>query len=255
MVRMRHPSLALCSITSLHLRRALAIAAALIISRSQPRGTPAPQRMLHDGNARAVGAAHLADHAGTHRRAGAVGARSRLQHAAGAGARARRRVLSTAASNRAPRTCCGSRRPSIRSHRPRAGARGGAARARVGQRQPGLERRRSAGCARARRLSPSRVADGAARYRAGAGDGTEPDSPAYVGKLARWTRAQPSERRRSLCVADHARRRPITRRPSCAISPAATRSTASTSTTRATRAIASTTAARDPRSSATRCPP
>ena len=42
------------------------------------------------------------------------------------------------------------------------------------------------------------------------------DSPAYVGKLARWTRAQTGRARRPLRLADRARPPPTTFRPSCA---------------------------------------
>ena len=68
-----------------------------------------------------------------------------------------------------------------------------------------VERRRPAGRARARRstaipawlMVPRDIAQELAKI--------EPESPAYVGKLARWTRAQPAERRRPVCVADSSR--------------------------------------------------
>ena len=63
----------------------------------------------------------------------------------------------------AVRIYCGSLKRSIRSRRcSRRAHAAGLARARVGQRQPGVERRRFAGGARARRLPPPGVADGPA---------------------------------------------------------------------------------------------
>ena len=78
-------------------------------------------------------------------------------------------------------------------HRPRRGARRGPARPRVGQRQPGLERR---GSARSRAthivyrhpewlMVPRDLAQELSRDQGRR-------VPAYVGKLARWTRTQPS---------------------------------------------------------------
>ena len=128
----------------------------------------------------------------------------RLQHAARAGPRPRRRLL-----QRRPRTP--RRRPAApaRDLRPAGnGARRraclGAARARVGQSQPGLERRGSADCALAHHPPPSRVADGAAGYRARADtrQGRKPGVRRPPGALdagaVEW-------RRRALRVADPAR--------------------------------------------------
>ena len=141
--------------------------------------------------------------------------------------------------------------------RPRPGARGRAARARVGQRQSRLERRRPAERARAPRPPPSRVADGAARSRAGAvarrpKRARRTSASWRAGRArsrrtgGRAARSKASTRRRS-CP-----RPPITSTPSSAISSRATRSTASTSTTRATRPNGSTTAAAPFARSATR---
>ena len=131
-----------------------------------------------------------------------------------------------------------------------AGARGRAARARVGQRQPRLERRRPADRADAHRPPPSRVADGAARPRAGTV--ARPRREPGVRRQARALDAcaddrhrdrRPPQRSKASTRRRSCPRPPITSTRSSATSSRATRSTASTSTTRATRPNASTTAA------------
>ena len=147
-------------------------------------------------------------------------ARQRLQHAARAGARAA--ATPTSRRPRAARRRAAAPAGDLRSAGDGARRR---ARARACACTPGStstwSRARSSCRSRrdAHRPPPSRVADGAARPRAGAGARQAEDSPAYVGRLARWTRAQStasrdSTPRRSLPeAAAHTRsRRPRPRR-------------------------------------------
>ena len=110
----------------------------------------------------------LADHARQHRLARQDRARSRLQHAARAGARARRRLLRERLEPRPP-ISRGSRRRSIRSRTVLADAQATGIRVHA---WVTLNLVSSAGgtarLARSSRLPPSRMADGAARDRAGA---------------------------------------------------------------------------------------
>ncbi len=119
----------------------------------------------------------------------ATRARPRLQHAARAGARPRRRLLQPAASNRAPRSCSGSRRVSIRSRlvltrrtrRACACTRGSTS---TWSRAPPTCRSRATHLVHRHPewlMVPRDIAQELARMPA--------DSPAYVGKLARWTRS------------------------------------------------------------------
>ena len=134
---------------------------------------------------RAVGGAHDADSPSAIATMVAAREERRLQHAARAGARPRRRLLPAAGSSRARRRSRRSRR-SIRWRRRIAEAH-----------EAGLqvhawinvnlicERRRSAGRARTRHLPPSRMADGAARSLAEELSRRGSAQPGYVGRLAR----------------------------------------------------------------------
>ena len=130
--------------------------------------------------------------------------RRRLQHAARPGARPRRRLLHGALEPRADLLG----RPSFdplprvieRAHA--AGPEG----PRLGQRESRRERRRAAAVARSRRLSASRVADGAARARRRARRRRSAE-PGVLGRLAPLDPRRPAERRRAVSLADRARRR------------------------------------------------
>ena len=169
---------------------------------------------LPERSSRTLGAPHLAGVAGKHRVARAIGPRSRVQHVARTGARARRRVLQQrhrAARDRAPAPT--GRLRSARN-RPHVSARCGTSGARLDQRQPGVERGRSAYCARSPRQQAPRVADGAARDRAGRreGRGRQP----CLRRQARAVDARADRRaRRPLRVSDRSRPPPTTFRASC----------------------------------------
>ena len=142
-------------------------------------------------------------------------ARRRLQHAARAGARPRRRVLSTARSSRAPPSSRGCRRRSIRSPTTLdARARGRSRRCTPGStstwwRAPSTCRRRAQHVI----VPPPRVADGAARARRRRCAASIRAARSYVGRLARVdararvTRSRDSTSRRSTRAAADARRR------------------------------------------------
>ena len=176
-----------------------------------------------------------------------------VQHAARAGARARRRVLQR--RDRAARraSSCASRPASIRS-------------------QPSSPRRtlRACGCTRgststwcrARSICRSHASTSSNRHpewlmvpREIAQDVAKvaADSPAYVGKLARWTRAQTGRARRALRLADRPGRRRLPSDRRARPRHGATPSTASTSTTPDIRTPGSTTAGSRSPSSGPRC--
>ena len=131
-------------------------------------------------------------------------------------------------------------------------ARGGPARSRLGQCQPGVERGGPADRARTPRLPPSRMADGAARHRTGArahraATARPTSAGSRAGRARSSTRSKDCTRRRSMPEAGAARRigRPRHRAP-------VRRSTASISITRATRPSGSITAAATHRASSAR---
>ena len=189
---------------------ALAFAAALCASPvATPLLTAEPPRFTASEdagrNARPLGAAHVADLARSAsrrscaRRAITGSTRCSCRCAAAA------TRTSSAASSRGPPISSASRSRSIRSRTviDRAHA-AGPARARVDQRQPRVERRRSAGRARAPRLPASAVAHGAARHRAG--DGHDRSREPGVRRQARALDAHAVGRDRgALRVADRAR--------------------------------------------------
>ena len=230
------------------LRRGLTVVAALVLLALAPTPSARCSRNRRHRNTRALGPQNVARFAGVHHDARPHGARARVQHAPRPGPRPRRRLLRQ--QPRAPRRRSPATAGDLRSagDRARQSPRGRAARPRVGERQPRVERRGSADRADAPRPPSSRVADGAARSRAGTRRrcrkrARRMSASSRAGR-ARRRLARPaskaskgSTRRRSF------RRPPITSTPSCAIWSRATRSTASTSTTRATRPNASTTAA------------
>ena len=138
-----------------------------------------------------------------------------VQHLARPGARPRRRLLQR--RHRAARRGAPAPAGQLRSarNRPHLSARGGPSGARLGQRQPGVERGRSADRARAPRLSPPRVADGAARHRPGRRQGRRPtalptSASSRAGHARRLASSKGSTPRRS------PRPPPTTFRPSCA---------------------------------------
>ena len=217
--------------------------------RGDRRGTPphplAAARLAGTGHgsARAVGSAHDAHVAGGDRDDGGGGEGRRLQHPARSGARPRRRVFPERASSRAPASL--GAQPSFDPLRGghREGARCRAARARVGQRQPGRQRERAAGGARPRRLPSSRVADGSATRSPRSWPAVDPRSPGYLGRLARYVTRASRRARGTLSVAGVAALRAAYDVGRARHRRALRRSTASISTTSATHATISTTAA------------
>ncbi len=172
------------------------------------------------GNPRPLGPQNVARLNRIDHRARPHRARARVQHAPRAGQRPRRRVLHEQPRTTRRRSPATPHELRPAGHRPRPGARGRAARARVGERQPRLERRGPAERTDAHRPPSPRVADGAARPRAGtvARPGREPgvcrqavaldaranDRGCRRDQLPAGAR-QPTESRRPLHVAPRAR--------------------------------------------------
>ena len=154
------------------LRRRLLVAAALVLLTLTPSvpgphsprlgRKPRPQKHARSGCCARRSVARVDRHARAHR------TRAWVQHAARAGARPRRRVLHEQPRATRRRSSATTRWLRSAGHRADAAHAAGLARARVGQRQLRLERRGHAERPDAHRPPPSRVADGAARPRAGA---------------------------------------------------------------------------------------
>ena len=170
-----------CQCDSQRARRAGCLPRSSLSRWCSPRRACPPRRRRqsrrHRAKSRALWVLRTSLRPAKHRVAGAIGPRPRLQHAAGAGARPRRRLFQRrprTARRRAARQPAGFDPLATRAHR---GARRRAPRPRVGQRQPRVERRRPAGRPRASHLSPPRLADGAARDRAGRRQAAGPTAP------------------------------------------------------------------------------
>ena len=216
--------------------RLAAIAAALcaaIVVPGERRPDARPGRRRRAGNARALGAALVADHPRQHRALVWSARRSRLQHAARAGARPRRRVLheqprAARRGSRAPAGVVRSARDACSPRRRRTGIRVHAW-VNVNLVSSAVDLPASPDHLVYRHpewlMVPREIAQEVARL--------DPGNPGYVGKIARWTRgadrdaSKGSTRRRSSPTP------PPTPSASSPTSRAATTSTASISTTRA----------------------
>ena len=148
---------------------------------------------LSERSSRTLGAPHLAGVAGEHRVARAIGSRSRLQHAARPGARARRRVLQQQRRAARRRSSCTSRPASIRSQPSSRSAHAAGLRVHAWVNVNLVSSAVDLPIARDHLVNrhpewlmvPREIAQDVAKVAV--------DSPAYVGKLARWTRAQTGE--------------------------------------------------------------
>jgi hypothetical protein len=166
---------------------AMVVAGLLVMMAPAGRRRPRRRFRCRRRDPRALGSAHVAHYPGEHRDAGARRARQRVQHPARPGPRPRRRLLP-----RRPRAAPPGFAPTARHVRSAGdgagrGARGRPARARLGQRQPGVERSRTARLPRPPRVPPSRMADDPARPRART-LGHRAREPGLRRRLARWTR-------------------------------------------------------------------